>query len=99
MALTICNCVTETFVYHSGNICYKPYLLATNNRKKGQEDLEIVAHNADESKNICVNSGKNDRTLRSPDFQREKPCSKKPIRELKLLKVTLIVFLNELQIA
>ena len=69
---------SDTFVYHSGNVCYKPYIIS---KTKSQHEDENVGDN--ERDTMVKIDDVPSRNLPASGTLREKPSSRKNIREIK----------------
>ena len=69
---------SDIFVYHSGNICYKPYILS---KTKSQHEDENVENN--EGHMMVEIDDVPSQSLRASGTLREKPTSRKNIHEIK----------------
>ena len=70
----------KSFLYHSCNLCYKPYVLAKA-EPKTQDIKEIEDDN--EVETMVTGKSNWERRLRSPDTIREEASSKRNVREIK----------------
>ena len=69
---------SDTFVYHSGNVCYKSYILSKT--KSQHEDENVEGNEGDMMVEI---DDVPSRSLQASGTLREKPSSRKNIREIK----------------
>ena len=68
-------------MYHSGNICYKPYVLSKAVSPLPYEDGKTVENDGGDMMTAVEKSGV-ERSLRSPNSAREKPSSGRSVWEI-----------------
>ena len=69
----------ESFVYHSGNVCYKPYILKIVSLLHDKDNTEDMSGN---DTVMAMDEDDNRPSLRSTDSTREKPSSGKYVWEI-----------------